>query len=171
MRRVVVGFVVVGMLVVGWQSQPAPVSALTKPNIIVVLTDDQTYQSLAGMSYLSSRPESKWTSFEQAFVNVSLSNPARATLLNGQYSHHHGVEHNRLTTSFDETKTLPVWLKASGYRTALVGKYMFEYPYGAPAYIPSGWDYWAEGQGYYNYKYYVNGTTIQRGIGRGGLLD
>ena len=95
----------------------------TRPNIVVIMTDDQDVDSLPVMRHLLSHPEGSWVQFSNAFVNLSVCGPSRATLLTGQYPHHNGVTGNdgkRLNT----TNILPVWLDNAGYHTGLVGKYL-----------------------------------------------
>ena len=97
--------------------------AQTRPNIVVIMTDDQDVDSLPVMRHLLSHPEGSWVQFSNAFVNLSVCGPSRATLLTGQYPHHNGVTGNdgkRLNT----TNILPVWLDNAGYHTGLVGKYL-----------------------------------------------
>ena len=56
--------------------------------------------------------------------------PSRATFLTGQYSHNHGVFTTELPNGYNglnHLNTLPVWLRSSGYRTAMVGKYLNGY--------------------------------------------
>ena len=60
------------------------------------------------------------------------------------------------------------WLDATGYRTALVGKYLNHYD--DPTYVPPGWDFWrARDFGYYNYT--VSEDGVPRTYGSAPLLD
>jgi N-acetylglucosamine-6-sulfatase len=111
-------------------------------NVIVIVTDDQTADSVPVMRKLLNYPESSWVRFTQAFANDSLCCPSRATILSGQYSHNHGVLNNASGAAFDDTTALPVWLDRAGYRTGLVGKYLNNYPWNKGTnYVPPGWDY------------------------------
>jgi N-acetylglucosamine-6-sulfatase len=119
-----------------------------RPNIVVVLTDDQTFDSLphrpAVMPYLQRQiedPASGWTWFPNAFVNTPLCCPSRATILTGRYSHNTGVEANDEGDDLDESSTIATWLHDAGYRTAVVGKYLNGYPFGRGPYVPPGWDH------------------------------
>ncbi len=145
-----------------------PAEALTKPNIVLVLTDDQTFDALrAGAptvmpnleSWLAD-PGDHWVQFPNFFFNNPLCCPSRATILTGQYSHKTGVETNVMGHQLDESSTIATWLDSSGYRTGLIGKYLNDYPFGRGDYVPPGWDYWAVhtglgNLGYYNYKLYI----------------
>lgn len=151
-------------------SPPGP-----KPNIVFILTDDQTYesvqdQSLGVMPYLNGRKD--WIRFTNAFQEVSLCCPSRASILSGELSSHTSVENNTSGHEFDESSTIATWLKADGYQTSLVGKYLNSYPFGRPDYVPPGWDDWhvfsgddeeAHPVGYFDYKLNDNGTINSYG--------
>jgi arylsulfatase A-like enzyme len=115
---------------------PSETAGQARPNFVVIVTDDQDADSLPVMRKLLSYPEGSWINFSNAFANDSICCPSRATLLTGQYSHHHGVLTNESCLELDDRQTLPVWLDRAGYRTALFGKYLNRYPAGAPP----GWD-------------------------------
>jgi arylsulfatase A-like enzyme len=142
-------------------------TAHSRMNVVLILTDDQTLESISRMPYLSSR--SDWTRFTSAFDNVSLCCPARATILTGQYDAHTGVLSNEGTASaagFREGNTLPVWLHDAGYATALVGKYFNGYPFKRPVYTPPGWSEWDAYAGpasYYTYDLDRNGRIESHG--------
>jgi arylsulfatase A-like enzyme len=123
--------------------KPSDISAPSvKPNIVVIMTDDQNIDSLPVMRKLNSYPEGSWVKFNYAYVNDSICCPARATVLSGQYSHHTGVTGNNKGNLFNDTNTLPVWLDNVGYRTGLIGKYLNGYPWNkGTGYVPPGWDY------------------------------
>jgi len=38
--------------------------------------------------------------------------------------------------------TVATWMKAAGYQTAVVGKYLNGYGVGQHEYVPPGWDSW-----------------------------
>ncbi|HEX5951394.1 MAG TPA: sulfatase [Actinomycetota bacterium] len=120
-----------------------------RPNIVVVLTDDQTWDSIprsvAVMPYLQGRamdPRDHWVVFPNAFVNTPLCCPSRATMLTGRFAHRTGVRNNREGPLLDEAETLAAWLDAAGYHTGLVGKYLNVYPFDRGPYVPDGWDRW-----------------------------
>ena len=131
---------------------PAPITRTGtdhRPNIVVVLTDDQSLETLphdpAVMPWLQSQiqdPAGHWQWFPNAVFNTPLCCPSRATILTGQYSHHTGVVNNDTGHLLDETNTLPVWLHDAGYTTGLVGKYLNLYPFNRGNYVPPGWDRW-----------------------------
>ncbi len=96
----------------------AGAAPLVRPNIILILTDDQTMESVARMPYVSSRTD--WISFDQAYINNSLCCPSRATILTGQYDTQNGVTTNAAGQLLDERETLPVWLRSGRLPDRLV---------------------------------------------------
>lgn len=129
------------IVVAAWPRAAVPAGA--RPNVIVVLTDDQPWDTVDAMPWLSSqlrRPASGWTSLPLGVANSPLCCPARATLLSGRLPRHTGVLRNEDADRLDESETLATWLAAAGYRTGLVGKYLNRYPYGRLPYVPVGWD-------------------------------
>ena len=117
----------------GESHSPAAASAEgAQPNVLVVMTDDETYRDARYMPNFR-RLERRGTTFTNAFVSFPICCPARATFLTGQYAHNHGVKSNFFVTgggfeSFaGQDETLPVWLQRAGYSTAFVGKYLNEY--------------------------------------------
>src|SRR4029450_2118815 len=118
-----------GLTLAGGLSPPrARAQTATKPNVVFVLTDDQHIYHLKHMPYLSSKPHGNWIEFANAFENTPLCCPTRATILTGQYSHHHGIKGNS-GKGFRDTSTIATWLKSAGYRTGLIGKYLNGYPW------------------------------------------
>ncbi|MGH2793424.1 MAG: sulfatase-like hydrolase/transferase, partial [Actinomycetota bacterium] len=136
-----------------------------KPNIVLIVSDDQSLDSLAAMPFLSSKPGGHWFEFTRAFDNTPLCCPSRATLFSGLYPHHHGVEINS-GGAFADASTIATWLQAAGYRTGLAGKYLNDYPFGESPFIPLGWSDWFANvgtSGHYDYNMNDNGTTVHYG--------
>ena len=122
--------------------------AVARPNIVFVMTDDQTADSLRVMSKVRSGLLNQGTQFTRAVASYPLCCPSRATYLTGQYAHNHGVIHNAGAfggyTRLDHTNALPVWLQQVGYRTIHVGRYLNGYgtQNPDPTEIPPGWNDW-----------------------------
>lgn len=151
----------------GGEQQPFP-----RPNIIVILTDDQRSDTLQFMPLLQQRLVQHGVTFRNAFVTTALCCPSRASLLTGQYPHNHGVLDIRPpkggVEAFDPSSTLATWLTAAGYETALVGKYLNRYDVTNPnidfAAVPPGWSRWFAYSGfYYDYSINDNGTVRHYG--------
>jgi N-acetylglucosamine-6-sulfatase len=119
----------------------------SRPNVLVVLTDDQTLESMRVMAGVRSELGAAGTTFTRAFVSNPLCCPSRATLYTGQYTHNHGVIGNRPPEGgygrLDKSEWLPVWLQRAGYRTVHIGKFMNGYGLDSPpTEVPPGWDEW-----------------------------
>jgi arylsulfatase A-like enzyme len=154
-------------------------SALSaRPNIVLILTDDLNDEVFSHSSRIQSLLGDQGTTFQNHFVSVSLCCPSRVATLRGQYAHNSGIFANGganggFGTAYSkglESSTVATWLQDSGYRTALVGKYLNGYPTGAPSktYIPPGWTRWFSPNGgnpysEYNYSLNENGTTVSYG--------
>jgi N-acetylglucosamine-6-sulfatase len=124
----------------------------TRPNIVVIETDDQTYASLAFMPKTRALLAAEGVSFDNSFVSYSLCCPSRATFLTGQYAHNHGILSNKPPAGGYEvfeakhgTNNLAVWLQRAGYYTALIGKYLNGYGRHGDTAIPPGWSEWHAG--------------------------
>jgi len=119
----------------------------TRPNLIVVLTDDQRTDLLASMPQTVSRIFEPGLVFDRAIVNTPLCCPMRSGFLAGGFlSRQTGVLRNSGyqggMDDFDDSHNIGLHFQAAGYRTALVGKYLSTYDDG-DAYIPPGWDLFA----------------------------
>jgi N-acetylglucosamine-6-sulfatase len=137
----------------------APALATAKPNIVFIMTDDQTVASTAVQRNVS-LIQGQGTTFTQTIASYPLCCPSRATYLSGQYSHNHGVLHNAGPfggyTRFDNSNSLPLWLQQAGYRTMHVGRYLNGYGVQNPdvTEVPPGWNDWVSGvgDGVFNYE-------------------
>jgi N-acetylglucosamine-6-sulfatase len=134
-----------------------------RPNVVVLMTDDQTLESMRVMPGVRRLLVDRGTTFTRSFVSFALCCPSRATFLTGQYAHNHGVLGNRPPTGgygrLDRRETLPVWLRRAGYRTMHVGKFLNRYGQDlGPYHVPPGWDDWHGSVDPFTYEYY--GTML-----------
>lgn len=117
-----------------------------RPNIVVIMTDDQTAESLRVMVNVRRLLADRGTSFANSFTTYPQCCPSRATFLTGQYAHNHGVLGNSPPAGgyikLDHSNTLPVWLENAGYYTVHLGKYLNGYGRRDPREIPPGWSEW-----------------------------
>ena len=99
-----------------------------KPNILVVMTDDEALSDLQAMPNLKSLVANQGATFSNMVDSFPLCCPSRATFITGQYSHNHGVGGNFWPYGWygmqGRNNTLPVWLHNAGYYTAEVGKWL-----------------------------------------------
>ena len=137
-----------------------------RPNVLLIVTDDQRWDTLWAMPNVQHLLVRKGVTFRNGFVVNSLCCPSRATILTGDYSHTTGV-YRQISpygafASFDDSSTLATWLHEAGYTTALFGKYIDAYEAAAlDGYVPPGWDHWeafAHSQ-YYNYGLSIDGEV------------
>jgi N-acetylglucosamine-6-sulfatase len=141
-----------------------PPRADARPNVVIVLTDDQRTDSLQHMPTVQSELVAKGLEFTNAGVPTSLCCPSRATILTGLFAHSTRVFNNlgptggwpRFSSEGLEGRTVAAGLAAAGYRTGLVGKYLNGFAEEAPAdHRPSGWDSFVtftSDVGYYDYS-------------------
>jgi arylsulfatase A-like enzyme len=126
----------------------ARVTTDRRPNVLVIMTDDQRLDDMRVMPITRERIGGAGITFENAFATFPLCCPSRTTLLTGQMTHNHKVFGNSppfggyLTYAPTQENSLPFWLRDSGYTTALVGKFMNGYGNDNAAEVPPGWDHW-----------------------------
>jgi N-acetylglucosamine-6-sulfatase len=142
----------------GAPAQASVSDARGRPNVIVIMTDDQTVGSLQVMGNVKRLLAERGASFANSFVSFSMCCPSRATFLTGQYAHNHGVLSNDPPTGgyakLDHSNTLPVWLQNAGYNTVHLGKYLNGYGLVDPTEIPPGWTEWHASVGWSSFRYY-----------------
>ncbi len=153
-------------------ARPQPIAtgpAATRPNIVVILTDDQRWDCLgcADQPYLGIRTPnldrlaSEGARFRNMFVTTSLCSPSRASFLSGLYAHTHRVINN-FTDFPADLPSYPRQLKAAGYETAYIGKFHMGEQSDEPR---PGFDYWVthKGQGrYYDNVFNINGRREEK---------
>jgi N-acetylglucosamine-6-sulfatase len=147
-------------------------SQRARPNVLVIMTDDQTVESLRVMGNVKTLLADQGTTFDASFASFSLCCPSRATYLTGQYAHNHGVMGNSAPAGgyakLDSSNTLPVWLQRAGYHTVHIGKYLNGYPGSNRTHVPAGWTEWygsidPSTYQFYNYTLNENGRLVTYG--------
>ena len=133
----------------GEGSTGAPTNVLVAPthapDIVLILTDDQRFDTLWAMPTVESQLVAKGIDFTNGYVSNPLCCPSRSSILTGEYSHSTGVYTNHPSQpyggfpAFHDRSTVATWLDGAGYRTALFGKYLNGY---SGTYVPPGWDRW-----------------------------
>lgn len=156
----------------GEQGQGSGGTTPDQPNVVVIMTDDQTTESLRVMTRTRVLLADRGTTFANGIATFPLCCPARAQFLTGQYAHNNGVRDNIPPDggypALDGSETLPVWLQRAGYTTAHVGKYLNAYTRDARPSIPPGWDHWfalvdPTATDYFDYDVNEDGRTTHRG--------
>jgi arylsulfatase A-like enzyme len=160
-RVLIVGVLAFAVAVLG----PTSPAWAAPPNVVVVLTDDQRWDTLSAMPAVQSRLVAKGVTFTNAFAVNPLCCPSRASLLTGKYSHSTGVYQNVPPNggfrSFRDGSTIATWLRRVGYRTGYFGKYLNGY---RSSYVPPGWSRWLAftSPGYYRYGLNADGALDPR---------
>jgi N-acetylglucosamine-6-sulfatase len=139
----------------GPAAKAAPERPARQPNLLVVMTDDQTVGSFSEEVMPATREffADGGTLFDQAIAAPPLCCPARAGFLTGRYAHNHRVLENEIGYGSMRGKgeTFPVALQAAGYRTGMVGKFLNGYGDVAGSAPAPGFDRWYAMQGYADY--------------------
>lgn len=127
----------------------------TKPNIIVIFTDDQGYGDLSSYGAPNIRTPhldkmasegQKWTNF---YAAASVCTPSRAGLVTGRYPVRSGMASDVTRVLFPDSKgglpeqeiTIAEQVKKAGYQTAMIGKWHLGH---REQYLPTnhGFDYY-----------------------------
>jgi len=154
-------FVLCGAVCPAAQAQddaPAP------RNVVFILSDDHRFDFMGFMEQAPDwletpnldRLAAEGAHVKNAFVSTSLCSPSRASILTGQYMHHHRVVDNQRPVP-EGTVFFPSHLQAAGVQTAFVGKWHMGHGDDAPR---PGFDHWVSfmGQGsYFNPELNING--------------
>ncbi len=130
-----------------WTLLLVAAQAAEPPNFLVVIADDQRYDTIHYMDVVSTRLLDEGASFERAYVSTPLCCPFRASTLSGGFpARETGVLANEGDNGgpgrlVDDT-TLATRFQDAGYATGLVGKYLTHYDEEAPR-IPPGWTWFS----------------------------
>lgn len=175
-------------LVETWVARSTGRATRRRPNVIVILADDQRADavgaehprdragSVPAMPAVVDRLVRSGVSFPHAFASSPVCGPSRAALLTGQYANRNGLFDNEGLLGgrfFRDHDTLALWMKDGGYRTGFFGKYMNEYPLRwapprRPPIVPAGWDDWrvfnhAESIPHSGFSMVENGSVVWYG--------
>jgi arylsulfatase A-like enzyme len=108
----------------------APAAVRERPNVLLLITDDQRddFLGCAGHPVLRTPTidglAARGVRFVNAFVTTPICAASRASILTGQWERRHGYTFGTPPLSADEIAgSYPTRLRAAGYRTGFVGKY------------------------------------------------
>jgi arylsulfatase A-like enzyme len=137
-----------------------PADSPSRPNFLLILTDDQVHPDFGGFDYMPVLREQllpDGVTFRQSFATSPVCTPMRASLLTGAYPRRHGTEAvgpplggaPEFRRAGADQETIACWLQRAGYVTGLFGKYMNNYSEGERTagkeggyYVPPCWTRW-----------------------------
>lgn len=143
-------------------------SVQAQMNVLVVMTDDQRFDTIASMPNLSNLA-AQGVRFANAYMPSPLCGPARASLFSGGYLTQNTLvlengAPNGGVKAFNDKGNLGSALQAVGYRTAFVGKWVNGYE-ALGRYVPPGWTRWVGRHSYatttswFNFEYTLGSST------------
>lgn len=117
------------------------VAAPKRPNILFIFTDDHCEQALSAYdpSRITTpnldRLANDGMLFTRCYVTNSICGPSRAVIQTGKYSHLNGFYRNYANPFDGSQQTFPKLLRATGYETAIIGKWHLQS-------TPQGYDHY-----------------------------
>ncbi len=139
----------------------AKVNAQERPNIVFILTDDQSYgmmgcdgNSIVKTPHLDQLADDG-TFFTNAHITSAICTPSRISILLSQFERKHGVNFNSGTSVSEEAweQSYPMLMRKAGYYTGWVGKN--HAPVGEGGYnsgvMEKSFDYWYAGHGHLSF--------------------
>lgn len=173
-------------LVATWISRSTGDVTHRRPNVIVILADDQRADAVGfehprdragqipAMPTVVDRLAREGVTFSHAYTSNPVCGPSRAALLTGQYANGNGVFNNEGLLGgqfFGDRNTVALWMKNGGYRTGFFGKYMNQYSQRwasprRPPIVPAGWDDWrvfnyADSIPHFRFSMVENGPVVR----------
>lgn len=117
----------------------------TKPNILLIMTDDQPYHTVGIMESLQKRVVATGMRFTNGYVATPICGPARGSVLTGRWSHNTGLEGtvgawDDLVDSGELPRNIAKRLEAVGYACHLAGKFTNDLSSGE--WVCPGFDSW-----------------------------
>lgn len=119
------------LVVLAFSCVPWVAFAASKPNVIVIFTDDHGHADLACQNILSDLKTpnidalaASGMRMTSGYVTAPQCVPSRAGILTGRYQNRFGVESNgQPLAGFDAEQTIAERLKIAGYATGMIGKW------------------------------------------------
>ena len=136
-------------------------AAAERPNLLVVMTDDQRADgTLTVMPETRRRIARQGTTFVDAHATTPKCCPSRASFFTGRYAHNHRVISNAGAMELDQTTTVQRLVRRRGYRTAIFGKFLNAWPIEVN---PPFFDDWAIANGgYTGMLWNLDGRVVRR---------
>ena len=117
----------------------------TKPNVLLIMTDDQPYHTIGTMESVQNRLVASGTRLDRGYVATPVCGPARGSVLTGKWSHNTGLEGTNgawrdLVDSGELPRNIARRLEAVGYSCHLTGKFTNDLSSGT--WVCPGFDSW-----------------------------
>ena len=148
---------------------PSPAAAASRaerPNVVVIMTDDQDFRSMRVMPKTRRLIGREGITFDRNVRQLPALLPVAGDVLDRSVRPQPRRPLEQLAVGrlpeLDGSETLPVWLSRAGYRTIHIGKYLNEYGEQKPTEVPKGWDDWHGGVDPSTYDYYGYHDQRQR---------
>ena len=141
------------------QSDARETSHDDRPNILVIVTDDQR-SGLGVMPETRKRIRDQGAHFGNAYATTPACCPSRASIFTGQYAHNHGILTNSMGDEIDSSNTVQRYLSDAGYKTGIFGKFLNSWPIDRD---PPYFDQWRVLKSGRKSDRYVNGTWNMQG--------
>ena len=158
MRRSILPCLLIPLVLVPFS--PSAALADDRPNVLIVVTDDQRRGTMSVMPSTRRWLQGLGTRYPNAVVTTPVCCPSRGSILTGRYAHNHGVETNGDHEALDHDTTLQRHLREAGYLTGIAGKLLNGWKV---ADDPPHFDRWTvmSGPGYRRTVYNVNGVRVR----------
>ena len=123
-RSFLAAIIAIGALAASGPGEVGRAQVAEPPNFVVIVTDDQRSDTMEVMPQTTGWFGTGGRRFTNGFATTPLCCPSRASIFTGRYAHNHRVVTNKNTFQLDQETTIQYHLQSSGYRTALLGKYL-----------------------------------------------
>ena len=129
-----------------------------RPNVLVIMTDDQRDQGTMSVLPAVRRLFGEGgVNYRNAYATTPLCCPSRASIFTGQYAHNHGVRANAQGKRLPHNRTIQRYLHDEGYRTGLFGRFVNAWDLSDDPPHFDDWTLYERGRPYYNLTYNVDG--------------
>lgn len=162
MRRILPVLLLVAVACGTGGSAPRRADNAARPNVLLVVTDDERFDSHEATPQLYEWFSEGGTIFRRAYVTTPHCCPSRASIFSGRYVHNHGVRHQNRIGQFDHAKTVQHDLRRAGYRTGFVGKFLNGW---RPDQAPPHFQRWTVGEGYSDAPFVADGRRVTASYG------
>ena len=98
------------------------------PNVLIIVTDDQRFDTLDVMPKTREEFVQGGALFANGVAATPLCCPSRATIMTGRFPHNTGVLGNGDAELLEQDTTLQRYLHDAGYQTGVIGKFLNDWP-------------------------------------------